>query len=69
VNIGYRPTVTGERELRVEAHILDYNDDLYGRQLGLVFVRKLRDEQRFESMEALREQIDLDVRSARKVFA
>lgn len=69
VNIGYRPTVSGERALRVEAHLLDYEGDLYDRQLGLIFVRKLRDEQRFESMDALREQIAIDVESARKVFA
>ncbi len=69
VNIGYRPTVSGGRELRVEAHLLDYSGDLYDRELGLIFVRKLRDEQRFESTDQLREQIATDVDTAKKAFA
>lgn len=66
-NIGYRPTVTGERpeRPRVEAHLLEGGQDLYGRHLELAFVAKLRDEQRFEGIEELKAQIARDCAAAR----
>jgi riboflavin kinase/FMN adenylyltransferase len=64
INIGVRPTVGGTRR-QVEAHLLDFCADLYGAQLTLEFQRRLRDEQRFPSIDALREQIARDVASAR----
>ncbi len=69
VNIGMRPTLRkATPELRVEAHLLDFNDDLYNRELELMFVEKLRDEQKFASMDELREQIARDISAARKKF-
>jgi len=65
VNIGRRPTF-GETTLAVEAHILDFDDDLYGRSIGLDFVAWLRDEQKFPSVEALKSRIALDVAEARR---
>jgi len=68
VNIGFRPTVeTKESALVVEAHLLDFEGDLYGRELELTFLRKLREEQKFPSLDALREQVERDIAQARKL--
>jgi riboflavin kinase/FMN adenylyltransferase len=67
VNVGLRPTFEGEAT-RVEAHLLDFEGDLYGRRLRLEFVERLREERRFAGMEALRVQIEADVESARAVL-
>lgn len=64
VNIGVRPTFDGAREV-VEAHLLDFSADLYGRDLVIEFIDRLRAEQRFDSVGALVEQIGRDVESAR----
>lgn len=67
-NLGVRPTVDGTCPL-LEVHVLDFAGQVYGRQVQVEFVQQLRDERRFESLDALRAQIDLDVRAARAVFA
>jgi riboflavin kinase/FMN adenylyltransferase len=65
VNIGSRPTLQSPvPQLRVEAHLLDFSADLYGKELELVFVEKLRDEKKFPSLEELREQIARDIQEA-----
>jgi riboflavin kinase/FMN adenylyltransferase len=64
VNIGMRPTF-GETTLVVEAHVLDFSGPLYGRQVRLEFVSRLREERRFPGPEALRQQIDRDIAAAR----
>ncbi|WP_295392645.1 bifunctional riboflavin kinase/FAD synthetase [uncultured Thiodictyon sp.] len=63
-NIGTRPTVDGQG-YRLEVHLFDFDQDLYGRHLEVEFSLKLRDEQRFDSFEQLRRQIDLDASAAR----
>ncbi len=69
LNIGYRPTLQNpEPQLRVEAHLLDFQGDLYGQELEVTFVDKLRDEQRFPSLEDLRAQIAKDIQAARERF-
>lgn len=65
INVGVRPTF-GETELLVEAHLLDFSGDLYGRRLRLAFLRRLREERKFPDVEALRRQIALDVAAARE---
>ena len=66
LNIGVRPTVADKQpELRVEAHLLDFAGDMYGQELELEIGQKLRDEQRFGSVEALRGQIEKDVAAVR----
>ncbi len=66
VNIGLRPTMAAPApELRVEAHLIDFSGDLYGQELELVFLRKIREEQRFASREALQHQIQSDIREVR----
>lgn len=70
-NIGFRPTVDGEaaQEPTLEVHMLDFEGDLYGRVLELEFVERLREEQRFPNLDALREQIGRDVAEARRRLA
>jgi riboflavin kinase/FMN adenylyltransferase len=69
VNIGVRPTVADSPHAQVEAHLLDFDGDVYGAELELAFVEKLRDEQKFESLDALKSQIARDIVSARGLFA
>lgn len=64
VNVGFRPTFGNGGALSVEAHLPGYDGDLYGRDVKLVFTRHLREERRFESVEALRHQIETDIRAA-----
>lgn len=68
VNVGVRPTF-GETTLAIEAHVLDFAGDLYGRQLRLEFLDRLRDEMRFGSVEELRMQIGRDIAAARELSA
>jgi riboflavin kinase/FMN adenylyltransferase len=67
VNVGVRPTFRTGRGLLVEAFLLDFDGDLYDRRLRLDFVARLRGEKRFESAEALVEQMDRDVVDTRRV--
>ncbi len=64
-NIGTRPSVKGDGRAHLEVHLLDFAGDLYGRRLVVQFHRKLRDEQRFASLEALKSAIDADIAAAR----
>lgn len=64
-NVGYRPTFRDGRDLVAEAHVIDFTGDLYGVEIDLTFESRLRGERRFESVDALREQIALDVEEAR----
>ena len=66
-NIGLRPTF-GEATPTIETHVLDYSGDLYGHTVRLAFVQRLRDERRFDDVDALRAQIDADKRRAERLF-
>lgn len=71
-NIGRRPTVRGGHAAAptvVEAHLLDFDGDLYGLHVELEFVRRLREERRFDGLAALRAEIGRDVALARALFA
>ena len=68
LNIGMRPTF-GTLQRTVEAHLLDFDQALYGRWLVLELVDRLRGEQRFAGPEALRQAIAADVTRAREVLA
>ena len=68
-NIGVRPTFGDSTATTIEAHVLGYSGDLYGRQVRLGFVQRLRDERKFEDVDALRAQIDADRRRAERLFA
>ena len=58
-NIGTRPSVDGNTRL-LETHLFDFAGDLYGQQIEVELVRKIRDERRFESIDALKEQLGKD---------
>ncbi|SDG51281.1 riboflavin kinase / FMN adenylyltransferase [Pseudomonas benzenivorans] len=64
-NIGVRPSVAGDGQAHLEVHLLDFAGDLYGRRLTVAFHHKLRDEQRFASLEALKTAIAADIAAAR----
>ena len=66
-NVGARPTF-GDMRRTVEAYLLNYEGDLYGRELRLEFVQRVRDEQRFASAEELKRQIDRDVREVKAIL-
>ena len=70
-NIGTRPTLAGNtpKQPSVEVHLLDFEEDLYGELLEFDFVAKLRPEQRFADLDALRSQISADVVAARSALA
>jgi riboflavin kinase/FMN adenylyltransferase len=69
LNIGYRPTLQrSEPQLRVEAHLLDFDGDLYDQPMEILFLSKIRSESRFPSREALSAQIARDIAAARAVF-
>jgi riboflavin kinase/FMN adenylyltransferase len=67
-NIGVRPTF-GETDVTIETHLLRYSGDLYGRKVRLSFVQRLRDERRFDDVDALRAQIEADQRRADRLFS
>jgi riboflavin kinase/FMN adenylyltransferase len=70
VNLGYRPTMNRNKSKRIlEIHLLDFKRDIYGQDLEVRFVRYLRPEKKFENVDALVRQIDLDVRQARELCA
>lgn len=67
-NVGTRPTVNNGTDVTVEACLLDFQGDLYGRTLRLEFFRHLRDEVRFDSLDALKAQIASDADATRRYF-
>jgi len=67
-NIGVRPTFGDDTRTTIETHILRYEGDLYGRTVRLAFVQRLRDERRFDDVDALRSQIEADRRRAERLF-
>src|SRR5437773_8563456 len=70
VNLGYRPTVSSSKTERIlEIHLLDFDRDIYGKDLELRFIRYLRPEKKFENVDALVHQIERDVQQARELSA
>jgi riboflavin kinase/FMN adenylyltransferase len=67
-NIGLRPTF-GETSATIETHLLRFSGDLYGKRVRLGFVQRLRDERRFDDVDALRAQIEADQRRAERLFS
>jgi riboflavin kinase/FMN adenylyltransferase len=68
-NVGRRPTVKANDPVAVEAHLFDFASDAYGRRIEVTFEARLRGEQRFPSLDALREQIARDSQAARTRLA
>jgi len=68
VNIGTRPTIGDDGPRLLEAHLIDFQGDLYGTELVVELVARLRDERRFDSLPALVEQLRSDVIAARQLL-
>lgn len=67
-NVGVRPTVNNGQDVTVEPWILDFDGDLYGQAIRVEFFRRLRDERKFESLDALRSQIETDAVKTREAY-
>ena len=67
-HVGVRPTVNNGQDVTVEPWILDFDGDLYGQAIRVEFFRRLRDERKFESLDALRSQIETDAGKTREAY-
>jgi riboflavin kinase/FMN adenylyltransferase len=67
-SLGVRPTVNEVAEPLLEVHLFDFEGDLYGQRMAVEFVGKLRDEQKFDGLDALTAQMDRDARAARAML-
>ncbi|WP_066630094.1 bifunctional riboflavin kinase/FAD synthetase [Labilibacter marinus] len=68
LNIGVRPTVNSDKALTIEVHILDFNQDIYSEEIEVTFISKVRDEKKFDGLDALVHQLKLDEVTIRKVL-
>ena len=69
VNVGVRPTFDTGRGLLIEAYLIGFSGDLYGQTLRIAFIDRMRGEKRFDSVDALVEQMQADVREAERICA
>jgi riboflavin kinase/FMN adenylyltransferase len=67
-NLGVRPTIAGIAKLLLEVHVLDFDGDLYGKHVHVEFLHKIRNEMKFDGLDALKTQIAADVAVAREFF-
>lgn len=67
-NIGINPSINTVSRMRLEVHILDFNEDIYGQEVSIDFIKRIRDEIHFPTPEALKEQINHDIASAKTFF-
>ncbi|MCB1664758.1 MAG: bifunctional riboflavin kinase/FAD synthetase [Pseudomonadales bacterium] len=68
-NIGYRPTVSDVPRPVLEVHLLDFDSDIYGERITVIFRKKIREERKFENLQALQTCIAIDVQTVRDYFA
>jgi FAD synthase len=69
VNIGYRPTITEDGSALLEAHILDFDENLYDKTIEIIFRKKVREELKFDGLDALKQQMTADVEQVREIFS
>lgn len=69
INIGHNPTFNYQRNISIEAHLLDFNGDLYGKAIKVCFLKRIRAEEKFSSKDALLTQLNKDLDLAIKYFA
>jgi riboflavin kinase/FMN adenylyltransferase len=67
-NIGYSPTFD-DHVFTVEVHLIEFNQDIYGQKIRVNFIKRIRDEKKFDSLEALSDQIKRDVAAAAEILA
>lgn len=68
-NFGRRPTFSAEDDVVLEAHLFDFSGDLYGKHLRVELVERLRDERKFDGLDAIKAQIALDCEKAREILS
>jgi riboflavin kinase/FMN adenylyltransferase len=68
-NVGTRPTVDDSLKALLEVHLLDFDQNIYGKNIEVIFKKKIRDEHKFDSVEALKHQIHKDFETGRRYFA
>ncbi|HET7931929.1 MAG TPA: bifunctional riboflavin kinase/FAD synthetase [Rhodanobacteraceae bacterium] len=68
-SLGVRPTIAGDGAPLLEVHLFDFDGDLYGQRIEVEFIAKLRDEEKFADLAALRAQMDRDAAAARRILA
>lgn len=61
-NVGIAPTLRNESVFSIETHLLDFNEDIYGKDIEVCFIHKLRGERKFENVEALKKQVAIDIK-------
>lgn len=69
LNIGVRPTIGDKNSLTIEVHLLNFTQDIYGEEVSVLFVRKLRDERKMSGLDELKRQIEQDKQAAIALFA
>lgn len=69
LNIGKKPTVASDNQISVEVHILDFSEDLYGQKISIILIDKLRDEKKFDSLDALAQQLAIDKSNTIKILS
>ena len=68
MSIGKNPTVTDDESIKLEVNIFDFNEDIYGKKIRVNFIEYIRDEKKFDSLEELIKQLDLDKESTYKIL-
>jgi riboflavin kinase/FMN adenylyltransferase len=69
MNIGFRPTVEKlALQKTIEVHIIDYESDLYGKEITVTFARRLRDEKKFKSIDELKTQLEIDKKDSIEIL-
>ena len=68
IGVGFNPTVENSETPKLEVHIFDFDEDIYGEHLVVSFINKLRDEIAFPDLDALKTQMNIDIEQARKTL-
>ena len=67
-NLGVRPTIAGFSKLNLEVHLFNFSKNIYGKHAHVTFLKKIRDEKKFENINALKKQIQIDIDNVKKFF-
>ena len=67
-NLGVRPTIAGSSKLNLEVHLFNFSKNIYGKHAHVTFLKKIRDEIKFENIDALKKQIQIDIDNVKKFF-
>ena len=67
-NVGYNPTFEDVKQITVETHLIDFNQDIYGKKIEVFFLKKIRDEKKFKNVDLLVKQIAKDMRTTKEFF-